>query len=290
MPTLLDRKSARLRATATSNGNHPAESDGDDLSPEKLEELWREYRRVGCEVIRTRLIIHYMQHHVRRIAQRIHSTLPRQVELDDLVQEGYRGLVDAMERFDIERDIKFETFSTQRVFGAIHDYLRKLDPTPRQVRKMTKQIQAAEEAFRKEYGRTPADEELRKESGVPEPAFRKLVTRRHAALTLSFHGATSNSNDDGDDEFSGLGNFIDERSNSPISEAEREGLREWLIKGLDQRDRLIVTLYYYEELTMKEIGRALGISESRVSQRLDSILQCLRSRLSYSGAENEFKV
>lgn len=251
-----------------------------------LVELWRQYRQIGSDVLRTRLIVHYMSSHVRKIAARLHATLPRQVDLEDLVQQGYLGLVDSMERFDIDRDIKFETFSSQRIYGAMQDYLRKIDPTPRPMRKRTKQMQALVEDFRKEHGRMPTDDEVRQQLDLTSDEFRRVLASSNAPMTLSLNGRPSR--DDGAMDEDPMPVLEDGGEGGPLRQIEESGLKQWITRGLDQRDRLILILYYYEQLTMKEIGQTLGISESRVSQRLDSILQCLRSRFAYNEALEEF--
>lgn len=249
--------------------------------------LWREYRESGSENSRARLVMHYMNGHVRKIATRMHAALPRQVDVEDLIQQGYIGLIEAMERFDIDRDTKFETFSSARIFGAMQDYLRKIDPMPRLKRTRSKKVHAAEETFLKSHGRLPTDEELCDQMGMEPEDFRKMAVDRHTAMTLSYSGRPGD--DDQGGESDALSALEDRSRLTPLSHAERSALKEWVVKGLDRRDRLILILYYYEELTMKEVGQALGISESRVSQRLDSIHKCLRSRLCFSGAEGEFE-
>ena len=250
-----------------------------------IQQIWRDYRRLNSEGLRTRLIVHYMNSHVRKIAARLHATLPRQVDLEDLVQQGYIGLVESMSRFDIDRDIKFETFSSQRIYGAMQDYLRKIDPTPRPMRKRTKQMQALVENFRKKFGRSPTDDEVREQLDLSSEEFRRVLASSSAPMTLSLTGRPGR-DENGDDESMPV--LEDDGGVGPLRTIEESGLRQWITRGLDRRDRLILILYYYEQLTMKEIGRTLGISESRVSQRLDSILQCLRSRFAYSEALEEF--
>ncbi|TVQ57735.1 MAG: FliA/WhiG family RNA polymerase sigma factor [Phycisphaerales bacterium] len=260
-------------------------AEGHVENEQDIQQIWRDYRRLNSEVLRTRLIVHYMNSHVRKIAARLHATLPRQVDLEDLVQQGYIGLVESMSRFDIDRDIKFETFSSQRIYGAMQDYLRKIDPTPRPMRKRTKQMQALVENFRKKFGRSPTDDEVREQLELSSEEFRRVLASSSAPMTLSLTGRPGR-DENGDDESMPV--LEDDDGVGPLRTIEESGLKQWITRGLDQRDRLILILYYYEQLTMKEIGRTLGISESRVSQRLDSILQCLRSRFAYSEALEEF--
>jgi RNA polymerase sigma factor for flagellar operon FliA len=254
-------------------------------SVEAIEETWRQYRARGDERLRDRLVIHYMQTHVRRIAERLHATLPRQVDVEDLVQQGYLGLMEAMDRFDVDRDVRFETFSSRRIFGSMRDYLREIDPMPRLARTRVKRLQATIEAYQRRHGRPPSDEELGSALDIPAPKLHKLMSNLAGAM-VSYHGSRNESQDEDDGD--AMHALADRRRGSPLTNAEKTDLRRWITRGFSRRDRLIIVLYYYEQMTMREIGAALGISESRVSQRLDSILACLRARLSYRGAELEF--
>ncbi|MCZ6834353.1 MAG: FliA/WhiG family RNA polymerase sigma factor [Planctomycetota bacterium] len=260
--------------------------NGRSRGKDSIEGLWCEYRRQKCEGVKSRLITHYMQGHVRRIAERMRSNLPGQVDVDDLTQQGYMGLVDAIDRFDEDRGVKFETFSSRRIHGAMQDYLRATDPVPRLLRSRSKKLLATIEWYRKQHGRNPDAEELRQHLDMPEHAFRRLLTDGPPAATVSFNGAQSESGPS--DESDAMDGFEDRAALTPVAGLERKDLRHWLTKGFDRRDRLIVILYYYESMTMKEIGVTLGCSESRVSQRLDSILKTLKSRLNDVDMEREF--
>ncbi len=253
----------------------------------QIAEVWRQYKRNPTRDCRDQLIEYYMKVHVRRIAERMHSSLPKQVDIDDLIQQGYLGLVESIERFDPTRNVKFETFSGRRIFGAMRDYLRSIDPMPRLSRIREKKIQSVTERFRKEFGREPGDAELCRELDLPEPRFRRMMGSDRAPNMVHFNSARSDSDDMDDSD--GMRSFEDLRGSTPHVRAEHKDLLKWVCSGFGRRDRLIIVLYYYERMTMKEIGRSLGISESRVSQRLDSILQCLRSRLCHmQAAEQEF--
>jgi RNA polymerase sigma factor for flagellar operon FliA len=243
-----------------------------------LRDEWRCYK-AGSVAARNRLVAHYMAGHVRPIALRMRSLLPHHVDLEDLLQQGYLGLIDAMDRFDPERDVRFEVFSRRRIFGEILDYLRELDPLPRLSRIRVKRVEAACERFRVQHGRTPREEELAPlVEDVPRPILRRLLVESGVRATISFSSAQSEGSSR-DDDADAMDGFADERLPAPHETAAGSDLRRWLTRGLDRRDRLIIILYYYEHLTMGDVGRAIGISESRVSQRLESILACLRARL-----------
>jgi RNA polymerase sigma factor for flagellar operon FliA len=254
-----------------------ADAPGELTEPASIEELWLAYKRSGSRRLRNRLILHYMGGHVRRLAERLHAGLPRQVDVDDLIQVGYVGLAEAIDRFELERHVRFETFSARRIYGAMRDYLRSIDPVPRLARNRAKRLQEAVESFRKRNGRAPDEDELREVLQLNDSMFRKLLSEARPVSMVSYGAARPEVEPDGDTDAMMV--FEDRNQPSPFHAAARNDLQRWVIRGLCRRDRLIVILYYYEHLTMKEIGAALGISESRVSQRLDSILACLRSRM-----------
>jgi len=258
--------------------------------PPAILEDWQDYRATGSVNARNRLISHYMSTHVRPLVIRVASSLPHQVDIEDLIQQGYFGLVDAMDRFDLSRDVRFETFSRRRIFGAIHDYLRCIDPVPRLSRARSKKVAAMEEVFRKEHGRLPGTDELQQLLGVTGDEFGRYLADRSPAAMVPFSHVHPDAGSGDDLDPDAMDTFEDTRHHNPLRRLARRDLRRWITKGFDHRDRLIIILYYYEHMTMREIGQVLGASESRVSQRLESILQCLRSRLLGTGAEHEFNL
>jgi RNA polymerase sigma factor for flagellar operon FliA len=262
----------------------PTAHRGDD--DHDINQLWREYVSTRSPALRERLVAHYMQGHVVKVAERMKAQLPRQVEVDDLVQEGYLGLVAAIDRFSPERRVRFETFSSRRIFGAMRDYLRELDPIPRLTRLRFKRMEQVREAFRKANGREPGTQELRDRMHTVTKRLDRALTQGRAPAMVSFNSPqiAAESGSDAD----AMTAFEDTVNVSPLHRAELEDLRRWVTTGFSRRDRLIVVLYYYEQMTMKDIGSTLGCSESRVSQRLESIKDCLRARMWGSEAEAEF--
>jgi RNA polymerase sigma factor for flagellar operon FliA len=245
----------------------------------------------------------------------LRAQLPPQVDVDDLVDEAYEGLVDAIRRFNPQRDVRFETFASKRLFGAMRDYLRRIDPMPRLARTRSKQAQALIEHYQVRHGRAPEPDDLqkllrhaalkrfrRKLQREPNPdelarlnkfadsSFRKTLREGRPAMTVSFNGAADRAGSPAPAERDATTDrrLLAGGTGSPLGRAELNDLRRWITQGFSRRDRLIIVLYYYEQMTMKEIGLSLGCSESRVSQRLVSILRSLRSRLQRTGGETEF--
>jgi RNA polymerase sigma factor for flagellar operon FliA len=277
MPAALGARAVRFRAPDTHEQHHAVTED------------WRRYRASRCPDSRDRLVVHYMHTHVRPIAASMRGRLPSQVDLDDLIQQGYLGLIDAMDRFDANRDTRFETFSRRRICGAIQDYLRSIDHVPRLTRARSKRVERHCERFRKQHGRPPREDELRELLDVDEPSFRRFLADRSPAAAVPFSNVLHESEAEPEADADAMDAFEDPTSaGGPAIAAARRDFRRWLTRGFTHRDRLILILYYYEAMTMREIGRTLGISESRVSQRLESILACLRSQLTATGAETEF--
>ncbi len=284
----LNRTRPARREDAHDGETFAEEVDHDALSA-RIATIWRQYKASPSPQLRNVLVEHYMRTHVRRLAERLASTLPGLIDIDDLCQQGYLGLVDAIERFELDREVKFETFSSLRIIGAMRDYLREIDPVPRLTRTRSKQVAAVIEQFIAAEGRSPSVDEIRgRMSHLPPGEFEKMIEDRSPASIVSFSAAAAESGECAD-EADAMSGFEDRGSQTPMSRAERRDLCNWLTRGLCQRDRLIVMLYYYEQMTMKEVGRTLGCSESRVSQRLESVIKRLKSRLcSTVGAEQEF--
>ena len=261
-------------------------NDRPSADPEWLQNAWSDYKRKPQRHLREQLIIHYMSGHVRRIAERMRSTLPDHIEVDDLMQQGYLGLVETIERFQPELGFKFETFSARRVSGSMQDWLRSQDHLPRLMRTRSRRIAAATERYRIMHGHEPTADELQQLLGLDQDAFHQCYQDRIAPMVVTFGALQS---DDGDQGASGMNVLEDCEHATPLQAIERGDLQRWVTRELDTRDGLIIILYYYETLTMREIGQALGCSESRISQRLDSILRRLRARLDEQAVLDEFR-
>ena len=259
----------------TNAGN---ETTGKPASPWRSDEAhievyWTRWRREQCVTSRTSLVEHYMKRQVRPIADRLRGMLPRHVDVDDLLQQGYLGLADAMDRWDPARGIRFETFSSRRISGAMRDWLRNQDHLPRLMRRRSRRVQEAMDDFRVIHGRIPDRDELQTHLAVDEQEFDLLFNERDVPVVVTFGGMES-----GNDEDGGMDGMAESTEPNAVVDLQQTDLRNFLVRGMESMDRMIVVLYYYESLTMREIGAVLGCSESRVSQRMDSILQRLRAR------------
>ncbi len=206
---------------------------------------------------------------VKYLAHRISMKLPNHVEIDDLVNSGIIGLIDAIEKFDPSRGIKFKTYAEFRIRGAIFDGLRSLDWVPRSVRKQKKLVEQSYAQLEQQLGRHATDEELSKELGVGLDEFYKILDNLKGVSLGKFvelNNNDSQSNGEGDSVIA----FIPDRStDDPYHKFQKHELTEILseaIRKLPDKERYVVSLYYFDELTMKEIGTVLNITESRVSQ------------------------
>jgi RNA polymerase sigma factor FliA len=241
-----------------------------------IKDVWIEYKKTRSEALRNILMENYL-HLVRYNAERIHVKLPDEVELDDLMSSGIFGLMDAIAAFDMERGVKFETYCAPRIRGAILDELRSMDWVPRLVRSRAHKMDGATKQLEVELGRAPTNEELAKRLQVPMAEFDKMAKDASAVgvVSLSRKWFETDSNKDVRE----IDVLEDKRGADPVREIQRKDLKELITRGLSRAERLIIILYYFEEMTMKEIGATLDLSESRVSQMHSSILARLKAQM-----------
>ncbi|MCK4294925.1 MAG: FliA/WhiG family RNA polymerase sigma factor [Planctomycetes bacterium] len=214
---------------------------------------------------------------VKYSAERLHAKLPDKVELDDLISAGVFGLMDAIDAFDPERGVKFETYCSARIKGSILDELRSMDWVPRLVRARAHRLSKATRSLETHLGRKPTEEEIAEELGMDMVEFARLQRDANAVSQVSLN--TKFSDGDGEKDVREIDVIKDERSEDPVIEAQKRDLKNLLTKGLTRAERLIIVLYYYEEMTMKEIGATLDLSESRVSQMHSSIIDRLKAQM-----------
>ncbi len=242
----------------------------------EIEQLWAQFFKTHDEQSRNGLMEHYRPL-VKYVAERVHSKLPDKVEVDDLISAGIFGLMDAIEAFDPERGVKFETYCSPRVRGSILDELRSMDWVPRLVRARAHQLSKATQSLEASLGRKPTEVETAKELNLPMNEFERVRKDAHAVTQVSL--TAKYGEDDGDKERREIDVLKDNRCDDPLTEAQKNDLKSLLTKGLTRAERLIIVLYYYEEMTMKEIGATLDLSESRVSQMHSSIIARLKAQL-----------
>jgi RNA polymerase sigma factor for flagellar operon FliA len=218
---------------------------------EDLEQIWGEFRATRDPGLRNRLVLQYAPL-VKYVAGRLRTRMPESVEQDDLVSDGVLGLMDAIERFEPDRGLSFQTFAVPRIRGAIIDGMRSMDFVPRSVRDKLRVIARARVTLEERLGRVPDEAEVAVESGIDIHQLRDLT-----------HQATSN--------HANLDDFdlADELSSAADHQVEESDVNNSLMRvvgQLSERDQIIIALYYYEGLTLAEIGEVLSITESRVSQ------------------------
>ena len=247
-----------------------------------MQELWQEYRENRDKAVRDRLILTYAPL-VKYVAGRLGSSLPAHVDEGDLVSYGLLGLIGAIERYDPDRDIKFETYAIARIRGAIIDELRALDWVPRSVRSRARQIERAIGELEAKLGRAPTDEEIAAKVGVTVDELDNSLTDISRSSIAALDELWSVSGDG--DQVSLLDTLEDDNVSQPAEVLDETETREALadaIARLPEREKLVVTLYYYEELTLREIGEVLGVTESRVSQLHTKAILRLKARLAGS--------
>ena len=247
----------------------------------ELKELWHRYKEDGDETARERLVVAYSPL-VKFIAGRMASGLPSHVEEGDLISYGLLGLIGAIERFDPEREIKFETFAVARVKGAIIDELRSLDWVPRSVRSRARDVEKAHAALEAELQHAPTDEEMADKLKMTVEEFQETLLEIANSSVLALDDLwTFADPEGGGGQISVLDTIRDPNAIDPESEAQTTELKDRLadaIESLPDRERLVIALYYYESLTLREIGEVLGVTESRVSQLHTKAVLALRSR------------
>ncbi len=242
-----------------------------------VQAAWRKLKQnEDDELLRNQLMEHYL-YLVRYNAERIGAKLPDEVDVDDLMSAGIFGLMDAIDAFELERGVKFETYCAPRIRGAILDELRSMDWVPRLVRHRAHQLNHATRALEVELGRMPCDDEIARRLQMTATQFKKLI--RDATATVQVSLSRRFADDESTREVHEIDVLQDDQSVDPVLEAQKKDVRDLVTHGLSREERLIVVLYYYEEMTMRQIGDTLDLSESRVSQMHSAIIATLRDKL-----------
>ncbi len=248
------------------------------LAERPIDQIWREYRATPTTVVRNFLIARHLEL-VAYAAERLHKRLPSEVEINDLKSAGAFGLMDAVDSFDPDRGVKFETFCTQRIRGAMFDELRSMDWVPRLVRSRTAKVEKVRKSIEMETGSKPTEDEVAARLNVSGDEFEKLQkdSRPISMVSLTRKCFETDSSKDVRE----IDVVEDGRQENPLQAVQKQDLQALITKGLSRAERLIVILYYYEEMTMKEIGATLDLSESRVSQMHSSILARLKAQMQH---------
>ncbi len=244
---------------------------------EDVAELWQGYKAdPNNQELRNKLVEKYMPL-VKYHGERVWARLPEGVELDDLVSAGIFGLMDAIDAFDLSRGVKFETYCVPRIRGAMLDELRSMDWVPRLVRSKATKLAEATKTLEDKYGRTPTEQELAEYMGLSVKDLERMMLDANAVNLVSLNKKWYAT--DSEKDVSEIDVLDDKKGEDPTRRVQRKDLLRLVTKGLNRNERLIIILYYYEEMTMKEIGATLDLSESRVSQMHSSIVQRLQSQL-----------
>jgi RNA polymerase sigma factor for flagellar operon FliA len=254
------------------------------VAGEETKTLWQEFKLSNDKALRDRLILTYAPL-VKYVAGRLGSGLPAHVDEGDLVSYGLLGLIGAIERYDPDRDIKFETYAISRIKGAIIDELRALDWVPRSVRSRAREIERAIGELEAKLGTAPTDEQIAAKIGISVDELEESLTDISRSSIAALDELWSTSGDG--DQVSLLDTIEDTTGPRPADVLDASEMREALadaIARLPEREKLVVTLYYYEELTLREIGEVLGVTESRISQLHTKAILRLKARLAGAAA------
>jgi RNA polymerase sigma factor for flagellar operon FliA len=241
-----------------------------------IQQVWQTYQREKSVELRNRLVERYLPL-VKYNAERIWSRLPDGVELDDLISAGIFGLMDAIEAFDLTRGVKFETYCVPRIRGAMLDELRTMDWVPRLVRSKASKLEEARKTLEAELGRPPRPDELAQKLNVSLEELDQLVGEATAVSLVSLNKKWYET--DSYKDVREIDILEDKKAEDPTHRLQNRDLMRLVTRGLNRNERLIIILYYYEDMTMKEIGATLDLSESRVSQMHSSIVQRLQTQL-----------
>jgi RNA polymerase sigma factor for flagellar operon FliA len=251
----------------------------DKYKEEDESELWRRYRREAIREIRDFFAMKYAPL-VKYVAGKVAIGMPQNVEFDDLVSYGSFGLLDAIEKFDPDRDIKFKTYAMTRIRGAIFDELRSIDWIPRSIRQKAKQLEETITMLENKLGHTVEDEDIAKELNISPEELQSLLTKISGTSIISLNDIWYLGDDN--DEVSFMETLESPSNLNPDSLIEKEEIKSVIVEAIKQlpdKEKKVIVLYYYEDLTLKEIGEVLDVTESRISQLHTKAIMRLRGKL-----------
>lgn len=246
------------------------------LSEEELAQIWRTYKATGDGNLRNVLLETHLPL-VRMIAERLLQTLPKSIELDDLTSAGIFGLLDAIDGFDLERGIKFKTYCTTRIRGSILDELRSQDWVPRLVRLKAHKLERATRSLEGQLGRSPNMIELAREMEISVDELQKHVSEANPRAMFSLSEKWDDGDDDKDMEKVEI--LADKKAEDPAISSDKRDAFDVITRSLTKKERLIIIMYYFEGLTMREIGEIMELTESRVCQIHSNVMGRLKAQL-----------
>jgi RNA polymerase sigma factor for flagellar operon FliA len=274
---------AGAKGVGAKTGDVDLRAEADQVA---LADLWASYKATGAAHLRDLLIVQYSSL-VKYVAGRISVGLPHTIEQADLVSYGMFGLIDAIGKFDTDRNIKFETYAITRIKGAIIDELRSIDWVPRSVRAKARAVENAYADLEARLMRTPTDAEVAAEMQISEADLEQIFTQTSYTGIVALDDVLSGSNGERG-EGATLGDTLADRGDGPVAAYEVEEMKQILamaINRLGEREKLVLTLYYYEGLTLFEIGQVLGVTESRVCQIHTKAILQLRGRMALASRD-----
>lgn len=224
------------------------------------EELWKKYKKTNDKKIKEQLIVEYIPL-VKIVAGRMYNFYGSKIDFEDLIGYGVLGLIDSIEKFDLSKNIKFETYAQIRIKGTIIDNIRKLDWIPRSLRKKSKDVQNAMLELENKLGHSPTNKELAKHMNMSINEIEDLLSDISTFNVISLEDTLKGKNEGGI--------YVKSKEDGPEDIIEKKEVKEILVKAIEHlpdKEQLVISLYYYDELTYKEIGHILGLSESRISQ------------------------
>lgn len=251
-------------------------SNAPKLSEEDLDQVWKTFKRTDDRNLRDTLLEVHLPL-VRMIAERVLQTLPKSIELDDLMSAGIFGLMDAIDGFDLSRGIKFKTYCTTRIRGSILDELRSQDWVPRLVRLKAHRLERASRQLEGQLGRTPNKYELAQAMDISLEELQATESEANARAMFSLSEKWDDGDDDKDMEKVEI--LADQKCEDPMQTIHQRDLFEVMTRSLTKKERLILVMYYYEGLTMREIGEILELTESRVCQIHSNVMSRLKAQL-----------
>jgi RNA polymerase sigma factor FliA len=253
---------------------------GVNPAEDALDAAWRSYKHDASPQARDRLILHYSPL-VKYVAGRVAVGLPSNIEQADLISYGIFGLIDAIEKYDITRNIKFETYAISRIRGAIIDELRAIDWVPRSVRFKAREVEKAYTTLENKLKRPPSDQEIAQELGVSDGELGHIYSQLSTISLVALDQLLTVNGEKGD-RLSLVETLEDSNATSPMEAFESEemkGILTQAINRLPEREKIVVTLYYYEGLTLAQIGKVLHVTESRISQMHTKAVLALRGKI-----------